>query len=307
MRRQIRRHIDLAAIGGIDDQPPGMQVQLAADAPGQECFLAAIFGIADKRMADRGSMNADLVGAPGQRRKLHPGGARAGLVDDAVTGLRFQPGFGVDVHLFAATARLLRQRRVDLADGDLGHIDGQAPIGLFRIAAGKGFRKKRRRPRRTGKQQHPRRVLVEPVHQLGPGRHLILQRVEQAIDMGGDANTALRRQPRRLVDDDGVLVHVDDQPAHIIDLCLAERLAFARHRARRGGCRQHIGPHQRLAGGNPVPRRRLGTIKPDRAGTRPARHDVEAGIGHMALEPAIEPYAIVVVGDDLCRHQLRPK
>ena len=62
-----------------------------------------------------------------------------------------------------------------------------------------------------------------------------------------------------------------------------------------------------LAVGDPVPRRCLGAIKPDGTGARPARHDVEAGIGHMALEPAIKPYAIVVVGDDLCRHQLRPK
>ena len=123
--------------------------------------------------------------------------------------------------------------------------------------------------------------------------------------MGGDADAALRRQPRRLVDDDGVLVHVDDKALGIFDLLGAERRTLVDHRPRRCHCRQHIGPGQRLAGGDAVAGRGLGTIQPQRPGAGPARDDVEAGVGRMPLEPAVEPDAVVILGDDGAGHQAR--
>ena len=63
-----------------------MKVQFAADPAGQKRFRAAIFGIADDRMADCRHVRAKLVRSPGQRLKLDPGGAIAGAVDLSVAG-----------------------------------------------------------------------------------------------------------------------------------------------------------------------------------------------------------------------------
>src|SRR3546814_2395942 len=48
-----RRDIERAAIGMVDTQPAAVQVQLAADRAGQKGGLAAIFAVADDRVADR--------------------------------------------------------------------------------------------------------------------------------------------------------------------------------------------------------------------------------------------------------------
>jgi hypothetical protein len=65
-------------------------------------------------VADRRHVDAQLMGAPGQRLELDPGGAVAGALDHPVAGPGGEPvpPF-VDMHLLAAGARLLgeRQRR----------------------------------------------------------------------------------------------------------------------------------------------------------------------------------------------------
>jgi len=62
--------------------------------------------------------------------------------------------------------------------------------------------------------------------------------------------------------------------------------------------RRHLGLGRRhadhLAFGDAVARRGAGAIDTQLSGARPARYDVEADIGQMPLEPAIEANAIVI-------------
>src|SRR3546814_9899473 len=96
-----RRDIERAAIGMVDTQPAAVQVQLAADRAGQKGGLAAIFAVADDRVADRRHMDAKLMRAAGERLKLDPRRAVAGAFDNPIARFRDQP-LVVDVHLFAA-------------------------------------------------------------------------------------------------------------------------------------------------------------------------------------------------------------
>ncbi len=50
---QLGGDVDLAAVGMIDPEAPRVEMELAADRAGQEGVLAAIFAVADDRMADR--------------------------------------------------------------------------------------------------------------------------------------------------------------------------------------------------------------------------------------------------------------
>src|SRR5687767_11104482 len=63
MGGKLGRDVDRPAVRMVDAQSPGMEVQLAADAAGQEGFLAGIFAVADDRMADRRKVDPQLVGA----------------------------------------------------------------------------------------------------------------------------------------------------------------------------------------------------------------------------------------------------
>jgi hypothetical protein len=67
--------------GMVDDQAARVEVHLAADRAGQERLLPAVLAVADDRVADRRHVDAQLVGAAGQRLQLDPGGAVAGAVD----------------------------------------------------------------------------------------------------------------------------------------------------------------------------------------------------------------------------------
>ena len=66
-------------VGVVDDQPPRMEVHLAADAAGEERLAPAVLAVAHDRVADRRHVRAQLVRAPGERFELHPrgGGCRA--------------------------------------------------------------------------------------------------------------------------------------------------------------------------------------------------------------------------------------
>src|SRR3546814_18248310 len=66
-----------------------------------------------------------------------------------------------------------------------------------------------RRARGPREQQGSARVLVEPVDELGAAFGIELKRVEQPVDMIVRLGAALRRQPRRLVDDDRLRLAVD--------------------------------------------------------------------------------------------------
>ncbi len=64
-------------------------------------------------MADRGKMDAKLVGAAGVGLKLDPAGAIAGAFDHPIASAGGQAIFLVDMHLLAAGAGLFGQRQVD--------------------------------------------------------------------------------------------------------------------------------------------------------------------------------------------------
>ena len=224
MRRQFGGDVDLAAAGRIDPDTARVEVELAADPAGEERLGPAIFGVADDRVAERRHMRAQLVGPAGQRLKLEPGGAVAGALDQAPAGLGRKPRFLVDVHLFAAGAGLLGQGRVDHPLFPRRHADDQCPIDLARGPAGKALGEMAGRSRRPRHQQGARRVLVEPVDELGSPA-VTGEPVEQAIEVLGGLGPALRGEPRRLVEDEGVGVLEDHHVADELDLLLGQRIA----------------------------------------------------------------------------------
>ena len=67
MLGQLGGRIHRSAAGLVDDQAARVQVHLAADRPGEEGILPTIFSVAHDRMAHRRAVDAQLVGAPGQR------------------------------------------------------------------------------------------------------------------------------------------------------------------------------------------------------------------------------------------------
>jgi hypothetical protein len=147
-------------------------------------------------------------------------------------------------------------------------------------------------------------ALVEPVDKLGPPLRFERQCIEQTVDMLVGLGSALRREPRRLVEHDRVLIAMDHHRQRQLGIFRAERRAdalwpFGALHDRRGG---HLLDFERrdadrLPGGNPVAR--LGALAVDAqlARARPARDEAEADIGLMPLEPAIEPDAVVVIAD----------
>src|SRR5690242_21920544 len=114
-----------------------MKVELAADTARQEGIGTAIFGIADDWMAERRHVRAKLVRAASQGLKLDPGGSIAGAVDDPPTGLGGEAMLMVDMHLLAASAGLLRERKIDLAFVARRNTYDQRPVHLARGAARK--------------------------------------------------------------------------------------------------------------------------------------------------------------------------
>ena len=196
--------IDRLAVGPVDPQPPRVQVHLAADPPGQERRRAAIFGVADDRVADRRHMRAQLVGASGHRLEFDPCRASAGTVDLAIAGARGKAFLLVDHHLFAARPGLLGERGVDHAFRGRRPADDQRPIDFARGAPGEGLGEMSRGPGRPRDEQYPRRVLVEAMDELGALALLVGQRVEQAVDVLNGVGPALRRKARGLVEHDPV-------------------------------------------------------------------------------------------------------
>ena len=299
-------NVDLVALGMIDPQAPRVEVHLAADAAGQERGLPAIFAIADDRVADRRHMDTQLVGATGQRLKLDPGGAVAGLIDDAIAGARGLAAFPfLDHHLLAPAARLFGQRQFDQPVGDVGHANHQRPVQLARGAAREMLGKERRATRRARDQEDARGVLVEPVDEARAGGTFARKGIEQAVDVVRDAAAALRCEAGRLVEDDRGAVLFYDHRLGLGDLFGAERRADGRGTRRRQCGRTGRYP-QGLAGGQPVGGIGPCPIDPDLPSPRPAADRGEADVGQIALEPAVEPDAPVVLRDDKMSNVVRP-
>ena len=274
-------------------------MQFAADPAGQKRLAATIFAVTDNRVPDPGSMNADLVGAAGHRLKFQPDRAVARPFDRPVFGLGGQPSFLINVHFLAARSGLLGEWRVNDAVLGRRHPGHQRPIGLARRPAGKGFGEKCRRACGPRQQQNARGVLVEPVHQFRATGPVEDQRIEQTVDMFGGRGAALRRQPRRLVDHNGLRVAVDHQTLGKGNLVFAQRRARSVHRHPRdcsGGRRFFRWQAQYLPLGHPVSRISPFTVDPELPSPGPARHQIEADRRHIPLEPAVEPDPVIIGG-----------
>src|SRR5260221_13918549 len=102
MRRKLGRHVERSATWGVNPYPPGVQMQLAADAAGQERPRPAIFGVANDRMADRRHVRAKLMGTAGQRLKLEPGRSVARVFDGPPARLGWESVLLADMHFLAA-------------------------------------------------------------------------------------------------------------------------------------------------------------------------------------------------------------
>ena len=293
--------IERRAVRMIDDQAARMEMHLAADAAGEEGVRSAVFAVADDRMTDRCHMHPQLMRAASQRLELDPGGAVARAVDHPVAGARGQTFSAlIDHHLLAAAARLLGQRQFDQAVVDIGHAGDQRPIGLACRTTGKTLGEIGRAARSAGNQQDAAGILIEPVDQTRP-RTFGREGIEQPVDMLFGPRSALRREAGRLVEHDGGAVLGEHHALGLGDLRLAERLArrsalaFGPSPLRLGAAG---GNAQRLASRQPVFRRCPLAVDPDLPGARPAADRGKADQRQMALEPAIEAHAVVVVSDD---------
>ena len=134
MAGQVGGDIDFALRWRVDLEPPGVEMELAADPAGQERLGAPIFAVADDGVADRRHVGAKLVRSAGQRLELDPGGTIAGAVDDSPAGLRRLAMLVVDMHFLAACPGLFGERRVDhpLVGGRNAHH--QRPVDFLRRA-----------------------------------------------------------------------------------------------------------------------------------------------------------------------------
>ena len=201
------------------------------------------------------------------------------------------------MHLLAARARLFGERGVDHALGKVGFADHQRPIDLARAAAGESFGEARGAPRCPRDQQHARGVLVEPVDKARARRALVLDEgIEQSVDMLGRLAPALRGEAGRLVEHDRGGRLADHHVFRLGDLFGAERARARLGRLARGllAARRHA---QDLACGKAILGLGALAVDPDLAGARPARDRGEADLGQVALEPAVEPDAVVIRAD----------
>jgi hypothetical protein len=200
----------------------------------------------------------------------------------------------VDHHLLAAGPRLLGERQLDQAVLDRRHADHQRPVDLSRRSPGEALGEERRAARRRRDQQDPGGVLVEPMDKARP-RPVHGKGIEQAVDVLISPAAALGRKARRLVEYDRRAVAVDRHCLGLLDLRLGEFTPGPRRARRR--CQTARGHAQHLPGGEPVGRVGALAVDADLSGARPARHGGEADLRQVALEPPVEPHAVVVGRD----------
>ncbi len=121
-----------------------------------------------------------------------------------------------------------------------------------------------------GDQQRARRVLVEPVHQLGPIARVIGEPVEQTVEMMMRLGPALRREARRLVEDERVAVFMDDHFADQLFFLRRQRVALAFGPRRAGGRRIGRRELDHLARLDPVAGRRAACRRPEARRSAPS-------------------------------------
>ncbi len=95
------------------------------------------------------------------------------------------------------------------AHARLRHPGGDRPVDLAGIAGAERIRQRLGHRPAARQQQHPGCVLVEPVHEAGLLVEPKAQGVGHSVNMTDLLRAALRRQARRLVERDDVIVAVD--------------------------------------------------------------------------------------------------
>ena len=138
------------------------------------------------------------------------------------------------------------------------------------------------------------------------GAGAALEGIEQEIDVFEGAAAALRGEAGGLVEDDRGGIAVDDHRVGLFDLRLGQGFAGADAAAGAGDqvlARRHA---QGLAGGEAVLGRGALAIDADLAGAGPAADRGEADLRQVALEPAIEADAVVIVADSELADVVRP-
>src|SRR5207237_6668915 len=90
---------------------------------------------------------------------------------------------------------------------------------------------------------------------------------------------------------------VNDHVTHHLHFIGRERLAFALRAFRSCGRRIRRRDLDRLARLNTVTGGRRLPVELQLAGARPTRDDIEADVGHVPLEPAVQAYTVVVLVD----------
>ena len=288
---QLGGHIELA-IGAVDDQPAGVEMHLAADRAGEECVLAAIFAIAHDRVSHGRAMHAQLVGAARQRLQFEPGDLLARAFDNAVLGLGRGAAFVIDMHLLAARTGLLGQRCLDHAFANVGHAHDQRPVDLLGAAAGEPLGEKRRASGCAGHQQDAGGILVEPVDEAGA---LFLAffhiGIEQTVDMVERVGPALSGEAGGLVDDQRALGLRHQHVGRLFAFGLGQFALGLGLPVRRVAAGRHA---NLLALGEAILWLDPAAIDTDLPGARPFADRAEADLRQVALEPAIQPDAVVI-------------
>ena len=262
-----------------------MQVQLAADAAAElgapavaEVLLAAaaVLAVADDRVADRGHMGAELVGAAGHRVERDPGGAGRGGVDHRVVGGGALGALGggdrvggEDEHLLALAARAVAGRLdeavADRAGARRGRAGDGSPVELAGGARLEGAGEGGGGAGAAGEQEHARGIAVEAVDEARLVGAAEPQRLGEAVDVAALAGAALDGEARRLVERDDVVVLLE----HAARIIAASASEIASAPRRGGAASSGIGGTRTIW---PASSRVAGFTRPPSTRISPLRH-----------------------------------
>lgn len=144
-------------------------------------------------------MGAQLMGAPGERLKLHP--AHPSPTAQNPPQGRGRLALGIHHHPPACLGCAgLQQGSINAPILARHGAAEHRPIGFSRLTPGE--KSAQLRHRRLGAAQHqtPRRVLIQPMRRLGQMPLALLQRGQVIFQARPTPRAAMHGQPRRLVD-----------------------------------------------------------------------------------------------------------
>src|SRR6185312_2232866 len=262
----------------IEREPPRVQRLAPHRRQAGNVARAAVCGIADDRMADRGEVDADLVRAAGLQRALDERRDRVAL---AWRDMRARRAAALDDGHRRARHRMAADRRID-GDRALDVAPCDREVVAMHVARGERARQRGLRLRRARDDEEAARVLVEAVHDAGARdagerRRVVQQRVLQRA--AAVARARVDDETGRLVDDDDRVVLVHDRER--------DRLAGVR----RVGLDGRRGDAQPLAAGEAMTRRAHGAVDGDVAGGDPALDAVARMLRQQACECQVESQA----------------